>query len=518
MPEDAPGNPGAVPVWKRRAPEPAGGELAGDGEDYAPAGEGEALVLPGKVRGMQAKLHRWAGEDSSRRFGDLFNLVCDRDFLLQAWVRVAGNTGARTAGVDGVTVAAIDNRSGGSSRFLDDIQRQLKEGTYEPSPVRQVLIPKKSGKLRKLGIPTVADRVVQGALKLVLEPVFEADFLPCSYGFRPRRRAHDAIAEIRHFAGRGYTVVLEADIRACFDEIGHNALMERVRRRIKDKRVLALVKAFLKAGIMTSVDEYEDSLTGTPQGGILSPLLANIALSALDEHFVGAWQATMGTVPARAARRRRGLANWRLVRYADDFVVMVHGTAEQAEALREETAAVLAPIGLRLAEEKTRVVRVEDGFDFLGFRIRMMRQRGTNRHYVYTWPSPKSLQTIRDKVAAKTYRSTQNGDLRALLISLNRSLRGWANYFRSGVSKKYFNAVDDFAWHRIMRWLRRKYRGRGGLGMPEMRRRFCVPGSWTFAADGVTFTGASAVTIKRYRYRGAKIPTPWAPQPETAVG
>ena len=509
MPEDAPGNPGALLDW------PDGGFPAEAGDD--------GPVMAGRVRGMQAKLHRWAGEDSSRRFGDLFNLVCDSGFLARSWDRVTSNRGARTPGVDGVRAVDVQYREGGAGGFLEEIRRQLKDGTYRPSAVRQVEIPKKNGKVRKLGIPTVADRVVQGALKLVLEPVFEADFLPCSYGFRPNRRAQDAIAEIHHFASHGYAVALEADIRACFDEIGHNALLERVRRRIKDKRVLALVKAFLKAGVMTAVNYYEDSIAGTPQGGILSPLLANIALSALDEHFDRQWREQMGSDGARRKRRSKGLANVRLIRYCDDFVIMVHGTLADAESLRAEVEAVLAPLGLRLAEEKTRAVSIDEGFDFLGFTIRRMRKRGTSECYVYTVPSRKSIQAAKDKVAAKTYRATQNQDFKGLLLSLNESLAGWANYFRYGVSSAAFDAVDYYAWGRIMRWLRRKYKGRsqrGGhaaLGMPEHRRRFCLSGTWIFAADGVRYSGTAAVAIKRYRYRGSRIPTPWTPQPRTAA-
>ncbi len=363
-------------------------------------------------------------------------------------------------------------------------------------------------------VPTLADRVVQASLKLVLEPVFEADFLPCSYGFRPCRRAQDAIAEIHLLATSGYTVVLEADIRACFDEIGHSALMERLRARIKDKRICALVKAFLKAGVMTFPGDREDSLTGTPQGGILSPLLANIALSALDEHFARQWEPDHGQ---RKKRIRKGMGNWRLVRYADDFVIMVHGSRRHAEALREEAAAALEPLGLRLAGEKTRIVSINEGFDFLGFTIRRMRKRGTSKHYVYTVPSRKSIQAVKDKVAAKTYRATQDWDLAALIQSVNRLLAGWANYFRHGVSKAAFGKVDSHAWNRIMRWLRRKYQGRGRLGMPELKRRFCLPGTWIFARDGTRFTGASAVPVTRYRYRGAQIPTPWTPQPATAA-
>ncbi len=413
MPEDAPGNPGALPD------EEPGEFWSGEPDEDEP-------VPMGRVRGMQAKLHRWAGEDSSRRFGDLHNLVCDQYFLAQAWENVRKNKGARTPGIDGVTAARVENRDGGVSGFLAEIREQLKSGQYRPSAVRQVMIPKKNGKLRKLGIPTLADRVVQAALKLVLEPIFEADFQPCSYGFRPCRSAHDAIAEIHHLASgnHNYHWILEADIRACFDEIDHVAVMDRLRKRIKDKRVCALVKAFLKAGVMTAIGDREDSLTGTPQGGILSPLLANIALTALDEHFTSQWHQEMGTSAERARRKRKGMGNWRLVRYADDFVVMVSGTRQHAEALRADVAAVLAPLGLRLAEEKTRVIHIDEGFDFPGFAIRRMRKRGTSKHYVYTRPSRKSVQAVKDKVSAKTYRSTQNQDPRVLLQGINRTLRG----------------------------------------------------------------------------------------------
>jgi RNA-directed DNA polymerase len=197
--------------------------------------------------------------------------------------------------------------------------------------------------------------VVQAALKLVLEPIFEADFQPVSYGFRPMRRAHDAIAEIHQFGTHGYRWVLDADIEACFDSIEHAALLDRVRARVKDKRVLGLVKAFLKAGILTELGNLQDTMTGTPQGGIASPLLANIALAALDEHLHGPWQpgGEMATTSRRARRRAKGLPNWRVVRYADDFVVLVHGTRADVEALREEVAWVLAPLGLRLSAAKT---------------------------------------------------------------------------------------------------------------------------------------------------------------------
>jgi RNA-directed DNA polymerase len=243
-----------------------------------------------RVRVMQTKLHQWAKADPGRRFDDLANLVYDPAFLTVAWRRVRGNKGARTAGVDGVAPRSIVF---GAEGLLRGLREDFKARRFVPQRVREKTIPKSNGKVRALGIPTTADRVVQASLKLVLEPIFEADFQPCSYGFRPKRRAQDAIAEI-HYLGsppRNYEWVFEADIKACFDEIDHTALMGRVRDRIGDKRVLGWVKAFLRAGVLTEDGLNRDTITGTPQGGILSPLLANIALSVLDEHLAARWAA-----------------------------------------------------------------------------------------------------------------------------------------------------------------------------------------------------------------------------------
>jgi RNA-directed DNA polymerase len=283
----------------------------------APLNGGAGDVVPegphARVSGMQAKLHRWAAADPGRRFDDLFNFVHDPATLIVAFDRVAGNRGANTPGVDGITVALVEERIGVPG-FLGDLRASLKAGTFWPLPVRERKIPKPggSGKLRKLGIPAVADKVVQAALKLVLEPIFEADFKPVSYGFRPRRRAQDAIAEIHFYGTRGYRWVLDADIEAALDNLSHSFVMERVRARVKDKRILALVKAFLKAGVLTELGEHQDTLTGTPQGGILSPLIFNIALTALDEHLTGPWKTggTMSTDGRRTARRRGGLPNY----------------------------------------------------------------------------------------------------------------------------------------------------------------------------------------------------------------
>jgi RNA-directed DNA polymerase len=459
---------------------------------------------------MQAKLHRWAVADPGRRFDDLFNFVHDPATLIVAFTRVAGNTGARTAGVDGLTALDIAETVGVPG-FLDDLRGALKDGSFRPLPVRQRKIPKPggSGKVRSLGIPTIADRVVQAALKLVLEPIFEADFVSVSYGFRPNRRAHDAIAEIHQFGTHGYRWVLDADIEACFDRIDHTALMGRVRGRITDKRVLALVKAFLKAGILTELGEREDTHTGTPQGGILSPLLANIALSVLDEHVHGPWRpgGEQSTAGLRARRRAKGLPNWRIIRYADDFAVLVHGTEDDVINLREDIAQVLATVGLRFSEAKTRVVHMGDGFDFLGFHIQWRRKRGSAKWHVYTFIADRPVRSVKVKIRAVTTRTSVQ-DPGAVLIRLAQIMRGWSNYFRHAVAKHTFGRLAHFVWWRVARWLRRLHR----WGWKDFRRWFTTAqGQWRpLSADGIELFNIEAVPVTRYRWRGNTIPTPWA--------
>jgi RNA-directed DNA polymerase len=481
---------------------------------------GDALVEPavgpfGQVVEMQTKLHRWAAADPGRRFDDLFNLVHHPATLLVAFDRVAGNLGARTAGVDGLTVADVE-RQVGVRGFLDDLRAGLKAGTFRPLPVRERMIPKPggSGRVRRLGIPTVADRVVQAALKLVLEPIFEADFSPVSYGFWPKRRAQDAIAEIHHFGTHGYQWVLDADIEACFDSIDHVALMDRVRTRITDRRVLALVKAFLKAGILTELGDRQNTHTGTPQGGILSPLLANIALSVLDEHVRAPWRpgGTMSTEYGRARLRKRGDATWRLVRYADDFVVLVNGDQKHAQAVREDVAAVIAPLGLRLSAAKTRTVHLRDGFDFLGFHIQWRRKRGTNRWHVYTFVAKRPIRSVKAKIRTLTRRTSQQ-DLERVLTRLNLVMRGWANYFRHAVAKNVFSMLDNFTWRRVIRMLIARHR----WSWADVRRHFVTPsGRWRPINAGETEWHCIAeIPIVRYRWRATRIPSPW-PAPVNA--
>lgn len=460
-----------------------------------------------KVAGMQAKLHRWAVADGGCRFDDLFNLVCDPAFLVIAWDRVASNKGARSAGVDGVTVASVERKIGAKA-FLEDVRSRLKDQSFSPSPVREKMIPKANGKLRRLGIPTLEDRVVQAALKQVLEPIFEADFRPCSYGFRPKRRAHDAVADIQFLASHSYEWVLEADIEACFDNISHSFLLERMRRRVGDKRVLRLVKKFLKAGILTELGMEEDTYTGTPQGGILSPLLANIALSALDDHFAEEYRREMATTYQRTKRRGKGLGVWRIVRYADDFVILISGTRAHAEALRGVVAEVLAPIGLRLSEAKTSVCHIDEGFGFLGFRIQRKHKRGSHKRYVYTFASEKSIANIRRKVKALTRRSTFGMTPGEIIFRINQILRGWANYFKHAVVKHVFNKLGWFARTRAARWLRDRHKGRKFMTWREFRRRYIVPQRGLVVA-GIQLFNPVAVPVTRYRYRGDTIPTPW---------
>jgi RNA-directed DNA polymerase len=483
---------------------PQDAPLNGSAPDPAREGPGS------RVAGMQAKLHRWAAADPGRRFDDLFNFVHDPATLYMAFERVAGNKGANTPGVDGVTAAWVEEQAGVPG-FLEDLRAVLKDGSYAPLPVRERLIPKPggSGKLRKLGIPRIADRVVQAALKLVLEPIFEADFEPCSYGFRPMRRAQDAIAEIHFYGTRRYQWVLDADIEAAFDNCSHSAVMERVRARVKDKRVLALVKAFLKAGVLTELGGHRDTLTGTPQGGILSPLIFNIAMTALDEHLMAPWKpgGVMSTEGRRATRRRKGLPNWRYVRYADDFAVMVDGSRQDTEALREQIAGVLTTLGLRLPEPETRVVHLSEGFSFLGFRLQRRRKRGTSKHYVHTFIDDRPIRSVKAKIRALTRRTSQL-DLEYVLTRLNQVMHGWASYFRHAVAKNVFAMLDNFAWWRVIRMLRERHRWR----WKDVRRQFTSPtGRWLPVTAGeIEMRRIAAIPVTRYRYRGTKIPSPWA--------
>lgn len=457
---------------------------------------------------IQMSFARKAVHQPEHRFCDLYSLICSRAWIEEALDRVLSNQGSRTAGVDGVTVRRFENQDY-CAAFIAETQCLLRERQYRPQPCRRVYIPKASGKRRPLGIPTLRDRVVQMELKMLLEPIYESDFLGCSYGFRPGRRTMDAVSQLWSYIQPHvkFYWIIEGDIRGCFDNISHHKLMGLLKHRVGDRDILELVWMFLKAGVMEE-GRVRQTEMGTPQGGIFSPLLANVYLHEMDRFWreqyieLTEWQ--------RRLRRKAGEGNVRLLRYADDFVLLWNGTKQGAQALKERFATFLRDeLHLELSAEKTLVTHADEGFDFLGFHAR--RRKSDGKPVLIIQPSQKSVQRFKEEVRALTDRAMLSWDAESLVTHLNLYLKGWGYYYRYCSISELAASLDHFVWGRVLYWLCKKHQcGPRKIWRQHVR---CVGGRKVIAvprAEGGLLPVAFLRDIRVQRYpRLRRIPHPY---------
>jgi RNA-directed DNA polymerase len=415
---------------------------------------------------MQKKLSQWAKENPTEQRRDLYSLLCNEVWLRVAHHSVNTNPGRETAGIDGKTMS---NFNGDLEGNLARLREALKTKTFEPVPVRRVYIPKANGKKRPLGIPTIEERIVQEALRMTLEPIWESDFSIHSYGFRPNRSTYDTMTYIGKRltgdSGRSYQWVIEGDIASYFDTIPHRRLIKAVKKRVADRDIKDLIWKFLRAGVMYR-GKFEETLTGTPPGGIVSPLLANIYLDQLDKYMES--NLLKLTAYQRARRRAQGKGNCLYARYADDFVVLCNGTKAEALRLKEELTCVLKEWGLTLSEEKTKVTHITEGFNFLGYKV--VREIGTKGNMVPKVLIPdKAIQRFCHEVRRRLAPSSTSDSVNAKILALNSITRGWCEYYRNTSSPaKIFSKIGTELFWDMSHWLGRKYK----LNMPEVMQRF----------------------------------------------
>jgi len=401
------------------------------------------LETPERIRELQRKLYRKAKQEPNFRFYLLYDKVYRCDILGHAYRLVKANKGA--SGVDGVTFGAIEEREGGVEEYLVEISEELKGKTYRPMPVRRAYIPKPDGRQRPLGIPTIKDRVVQMAMKLVIEPIFEADFEDNSYGFRPKRDAHQAMDDVSLQLRMGKTQVIDADLWKYFDTIPHDKLLALVAKRIVDKNILRLIKLWLKAPVVEEGEDgkrrIEGNPRGTPQGGVISPLLANIYLHVLDR----IWKVKKIEERFRA----------RLIRYADDFVVLCQGNTER---LLKGIRTVLRDLELNLNEDKTRVIDAKrQKFQFLGFTLEVKKNPKTGRWFPLITPSKEAMTKIKAEIKALTCRNNLRLPKEVVIRRLNGLVRGWTGYFYYGNCSRDLTKLKEFLDERVRTYLRRKH-------------------------------------------------------------